>query len=71
MNWTGNVTSRVITSGSPWVRLSSVALTPPSTEFSIGTRTAVTSPSRTASRASPTVAYGIGSTPIAGKVISA
>ena len=39
-----------------------MALTPPSTEFSIGTSEAATSPSRTACRARPTVAYGIGST---------
>ena len=45
-----------------------MADTPPSTEFSIGTRAAVISPARTACSAWPTVAYGIGSAPSGGRV---
>ena len=37
-----------MTSGSPEARLSKVAVTPPSTEFSIGTSPASMSPARTA-----------------------
>ena len=45
-----------------------MAETPPSTEFSIGTRAAAISPLRTACRAWPTVEYGMGSGPSAGRV---
>ena len=45
-----------------------MAETPPSTEFSIGTRAAATSPARTACSAWPPVAYAIGSPPVAGRV---
>ena len=58
----------MILSGCPYARLSSVAETPPSTEFSIGTRAAATSPSRTAWSACATVAYGVGSSGNAGSV---
>mgnify|MGYP001943750862 CR=1 FL=1 len=59
LNCTGRVTSAVIIIGaSECVRSSSVADTPPSTEFSIGTNAASTSPERTASRAATTEPHG-------------
>jgi hypothetical protein len=50
-NVTGTTCSPTTSSGSPWASAPSVALTPPSTEFSIGTIAASTSPARTASSA--------------------
>ncbi len=55
----GTRTSRRITSGSPVASASRVAVTPPSTEFSIGTITASSSPARTAASAASTVATGV------------
>ena len=57
-NETGSATSRVTMSGSPVASSSRVAVTAPSTEFSIGTIAAVTSPRRTPSSADGTVGYG-------------
>ena len=48
-----------MTSGSPVASASRVAVTPPSTEFSIGTMTASRSPARTAASAASTVATGV------------
>ena len=50
--------SLTIRSGSPTATASRVALTPPSTEFSIGTMAASTAPDRTSASAAPTVATG-------------
>ena len=69
VNSTGRMTSRTIISRRPFDRLSRVTLTPPSTEFSIGTRAPSTAPLRTASSAWPTVANGIASASL--KVCSA
>ena len=50
----GTRTSPVTTSGSPLASASRVALTPPSTEFSMGTMAASMSPERSAPRAAST-----------------
>jgi hypothetical protein len=60
-NVTGTTCSPTTSSGSPWASAPSVALTPPSTEFSIGTIAASTSPARTASSAASTLATGTSS----------
>jgi len=60
-NCTLSSTSPVITKGLPDARLSSVAETPPSTEFSIGTSPARTVPSRTASSVAATEGNGVAS----------
>ena len=54
--WIGSSTSRMILSTGSEPRLSSVAETPPSTEFSMGTSAASTSPERTALRVATTEA---------------
>ncbi len=62
-NLTETCSSATITStGSEAASASSVAFTPPSSEFSIGTTAAVTSPERTASKQRPTVGSGTRST---------
>ena len=48
------------TSGSPVARLSRVAVTPPSTEFSMGTMPASMSPARTAASVESTESYAVG-----------
>ncbi len=55
----GTRASRRITSGSPVASASRVAVTPPSTEFSIGTMAASSSPARTAASAASTVGSGV------------
>ncbi len=60
-NDTGSSTSATMTSGVPAARLSRVADTPPSTEFSIGTSPDSISPARTASSTRATVAKGVDS----------
>ncbi len=56
---TGTRCSATMTSGGVLpLRASRVALTPPSSEFSMGTTAASTSPERTASKHRPTVASG-------------
>ena len=62
----GTSTSPTTTSGSPLASASSVALTPPSTEFSIGTMAASTSPARRAASAASTDPIGTCSAPSAG-----
>ena len=54
VNCTGTSISRTITSGSPPARLSSVAVTPPSTVLSMATTAKSASPVRTASMADDT-----------------
>jgi hypothetical protein len=50
----GTSASRTMRSSLPVATASSVAVTPPSTEFSMGTMAASTSPARTAARATGT-----------------
>ena len=56
---TGSVTSPTIDKGVPVASSSSVRATTPSTEFSIGTKAKCALPTRTASKAAVTFAYGI------------
>ena len=60
-NSTGTITSALMTSGVPLASSSSVALTPPSTELSIGTTARSAAPVLTASSAAAIVGYGTGS----------
>ena len=55
-----------MTTSEPTERASSVALTPPSTEFSIGTIAASRRPARSASRAPTTESHGTCSASAAG-----